>query len=156
MSELAGCPPLYSPRAPCCRLSNEKPSAIFRLRGNFSSQSSDTHAVFSGASTPIADVSPQGVTAMLGLSIEPLDQILQQVAGLPSAQLAPRRDLAADATKMAERIVKHLFNYISGFAGGSALTPDVAIPMGTIVRWYETFVSKIRNSGVGFLENQES
>lgn len=135
-------------------LSNEKPSAIFRLRGNFSSQTSETQAVFSGASTPIADVTPHGVTAMLGLAIEPLDQIMQEVAALPS-QVATRRDPVADATLMAERIVKHLFNYISGFAGGSSLTPDVTIPLGTIIRWYETFVSKVKNSGVGFLENPE-
>ena len=137
------------------RLSNEKPSAIFRLRGNFSSQSSGSHAVFSGASTPIADVSPQGVTALLGLAIEPLDDIMRQVSSLPSA-VAPRRDPAADTTLLAERIVKHLFNYISGFAGGNALTPEVTIPIGTIVRWYESFMSKVRNSGIGFLENQES
>ena len=137
------------------RLSNDKPSAIFRLRGNFQAQSSDTHAVFSGASTPVADVTPHGVTAMLGLSIEPLDSIMQQVSNLPSA-VAPRSNPVSEATLMAERIVKHLFNYISGFAGGSALTPDVAIPLGTIIRWYENFVSKVKNSGVGFLENQES
>ena len=137
------------------RLSNDKPSAIFRLRGNFQAQHSDAHAVFSGWSTPVADVTPHGVTAMLGLSIEPLDSIMQQVANLPSA-LAPKSNPASDATLLAERIVKHLFNYISGFAGGSALTPDVAVPLGTIIRWYESFISKVKNSGVGFLENQES
>lgn len=104
---------------------------------------------------------------MLGLAIEPLDQIAQQLANLPPSSAAPRNNNtnnnisnsllpAADATLLAERIVKHLFNYLSGFAGGSALTPDVAVPIGTIIRWYESFVSKVKNSGVGFLENQES
>ena len=51
--------------------------------------------------------------------------------------------------------MKHLFNYLAGFATGGPLTPDVAIPMGTIVRWYEAFVVKVKNSGIGFLENQE-
>lgn len=91
---------------------------------------------------------------MLGLAIEPLDQIVQQVSSLPS-QVSTRRDPVADATLMAERIVKHLFNYISGFAGGSALTPEVTIPLGAIIRWYESFVSKVKNSGVGFLESSE-
>ena len=136
------------------RLSNEKPSAIFRLRGNFSASSSETHAVFSGASTPVADVTPQGVTAILGLAIEPLPQILAEVSVLPSA-VAPKRDPIADATLLAERIVKHLFNYLAGFAGGNPLTPDSAVPMGMIVRWYESFSQKVRNNGVGFLENQE-
>ena len=138
------------------RLSNEKPSAIFRLRGNFTSQSSTgSHAVFSGASTPVADVSLQGVTALLGLAIEPLDDIMRQVSSLPSA-VATRRDPTAEATLLAENIVKHLFNYLSGFAGGGPLTPEVTIPIGTIVRWYESFVSKVKNSGIGFLENQNS
>ncbi|KAI0757884.1 hypothetical protein BC629DRAFT_1552792 [Irpex lacteus] len=136
-------------------LSNEKPSAIFRLRGNFSSQgSSSAQAVFSGASTPVADVSLHGVTALLGLAIEPLPQIMQEVASLQQGQVAQRNN-STDATVLAERIVKHLFNYLSGFASGGPLTPDVAIPMGTIVRWYGSFISKIKNSGIGFLENQE-
>ncbi|KAI0342219.1 DUF775-domain-containing protein [Trametopsis cervina] len=136
-------------------LSNEKPSAIFRLRGNFSAQSSsNAQAVFSGASTPIADVSPSGVTALLGLAIEPLPQIMQEVASLQQP-VVPKPQLP-DASILAERIVKHLFNYLSGFASSGPLTPDVAIPMGTIIRWYESFTSKIRNSGIGFLENQEA
>ncbi|PSR72143.1 hypothetical protein PHLCEN_2v11991 [Hermanssonia centrifuga] len=136
-------------------LSNEKPSAIFRLRGNFTSQSSDKQAVFSGASTPVADVTPQGVTAILGLAIEPLSQIMQEIASLPS-MVAPKSNPAADATLLAERIVKHLFNYLSGFASGGPLTPESAVPMGMIVKWYEAFISKVRNSGAAFLENQES
>ena len=51
--------------------------------------------------------------------------------------------------------MKHLFNYLAGFATGGPLNPDVAIPMGTIVRRYEAFVVKVKNSGIGFLENQE-
>lgn len=136
------------------RLSNDKPSAIFRLRGNFAASSSETHAVFSGVSTPIADVTPHGVQAILGLAIEPLPQILAEVAALPSA-VAQKRDPATDATLLAERTVKHLFNYLSGFAQGGTLTPESAVPMGMIVRWYDSFVSKVRNSGIGFLENLE-
>lgn len=101
-------------------------------------------------------MSPQGVTALLGLAIEPLSQIMQEVGSLQPSQVAPKSNPAADATVLAERIVKHLFNYLSGFASGGALTPDVAVPMGTVIRWYESFTSKIRNSGIGFLENQES
>ena len=146
----ARCPTRLYPH----RLSNEKPSAIFRLRGNFTSQSSESHAVFmSGANTPVADVTPHGVTAVLGLAIEPIPQILSEVAALPSA--VSQKNAVAEATLFAERIVKHLFNYLSGFASGNPLSPESAIPMGMIVRWYESFVSKVRNSGIGFLENQE-
>ncbi|KAI0089584.1 hypothetical protein BDY19DRAFT_111343 [Irpex rosettiformis] len=137
-------------------LSNDKPSAIFRLRGNFSSQTSaSAQSIFSGVSTPTADVSPHGVTALLGLAIEPLPQIMQEINVLQQGLLAQRGSPVADVTLLAERIVKHLFNYLAGFAIGGPLTPDVAVPMGTIVRWYESFISKVRNSGIGFLENQE-
>ncbi|TCD64158.1 hypothetical protein EIP91_004471 [Steccherinum ochraceum] len=128
-------------------LSNEKPSAIFRLRGTFTSQSANAHAhaTFTAAAS-------SGVTAILGLSIEPLSQISQQVAVLPSA-VATRNTGAPDATLLAERVVKHLFNYISGFVSGGAVTQETAVPMAVIARWYDNFLTKVRAGGVGFLEN---
>ena len=57
-----------------------------------------------------------------------------------------------DPTVLAERIVKHLFNYVSGFTGGSGMSPDVAVPMSVIAKWHESFMGKIRAGGVGFLE----
>ncbi|KAI0365020.1 DUF775-domain-containing protein [Pilatotrama ljubarskyi] len=135
-------------------LSNEKPSAIFRLRGTYSAQTTNTHAVFSGAAS---DASSSDVTAFLGLSIEPLTQVMQEVSNLPSAVAKAANNPAADATLMAERIVKHLFNYVSSFVGGNptALSPDFLIPMGVIAKWYENFMSKVRNTGIGFLEREE-
>jgi protein Hikeshi len=136
------------------RLSNEKPSAIFRLRGNFVSQSSSSQAAFSNPMQPATGTS--GVTAVLGISIEPLPHILEQVSTLPSAvsKLPPA---LSDATLLAEKIVKHLFNYVSGFVSGSgsSLSPDSMVPMSLIARWYESFLSKARAGGVGFLDRQE-
>lgn len=136
----------------CLRLSNEKPSAIFRLRGTFTAQSTDAHAVFTGAAP-----STSNLTAILGLSIEPLPQIMQEVSALSSAVARPPAPSAADATLLAERIVKHLFNYLSSFVGGNpnAMAPDMMIPMGMVAKWYESFMGKVRNSGIGFLERQE-
>jgi len=137
-------------------LSNDKPSAIFRLKGTFSAQTAlntTAHAVFSGA----AGIPQQGgVTAILGISIEPLSNVHQQISSLPSA-IATRstNNPSADPTILAERIVKHLFNYISGFVSGGAVTPESAVPMAVIARWYDSFMGKIRAGGVGFLENQE-
>ncbi|KAI0640426.1 DUF775-domain-containing protein [Trametes meyenii] len=135
-------------------LSNEKPSAIFRLRGNYSAQTTNAHAVFSGAAS---DAAPSDVTAFVGLSIEPLTQIMQEVASLPSAVAKVNTNPAADATLLAERIVKHLFNYVSSFVGGnpSTLSPDFLVPMGVIAKWYESFMTKVRNTGTGFLEREE-
>ncbi|KAI0752888.1 DUF775-domain-containing protein [Daedaleopsis nitida] len=134
-------------------LSNEKPSAIFRLRGTYSAQTTDTHAVFTGAAS---DAALSDVTAFLGISVEPLQQIMQEVALLPSA-VARNGNTPPDATLMAERVVKNLFNYVSSFVGGNptAISPDLMIPMSMIAKWYENFITKVRNSGTGFLERQE-
>ncbi|KAJ7173057.1 hypothetical protein C8R43DRAFT_679815 [Mycena crocata] len=131
-------------------LSNEKPSAIFRLRGTFTPQttaSMATHSAFSASGAQ--DPQTSQVTAILGLSIEPLTDIATQLSNVVSKP-EPASGLR-DPTVLAERTVKHLFNYVSGFTGGS-VTPDVAVPMTLIVKWYESFIGKIRNGGVGFLD----
>jgi hypothetical protein len=91
------------------------------------------------------------VTAILGLAVEPLPAIAAQLAALPAASTANAVAPLRDPTLLAERVVKHLFNYVSGFTGGS-VGADVVVPMGLIVKWYESFVGKVRNGGVGFLE----
>jgi len=57
---------------------------------------------------------------------------------------------------MAERIVKHLFNFISGFVGGTGgVTPELAVPMSLIARWYDGFLAKVKAGGTSFLERVE-
>ncbi|KAJ6624759.1 hypothetical protein B0H10DRAFT_718115 [Mycena sp. CBHHK59/15] len=138
-------------------LSNDKPSAIFRLRGTYT-PALPTHSPFATPLSPssgaLISSSTPDVTAILGLSIEPLPDIAAQLATLPHAK-AP----APDAAHLAERIVAHLFNYVSGFApvgqGQGQGQADTAVPMALIVRWYESFLGKVRNGGVGFLERGE-
>jgi len=62
-----------------------------------------------------------------------------------------------DAALLAERIIKHLLNYLSSFIGGGMgmLTSDSSIPMGVIAQWYERFTTKLRTGGVGFLERDD-
>ncbi|KAL0946292.1 hypothetical protein HGRIS_012541 [Hohenbuehelia grisea] len=135
-------------------LSNDKPSAIFRLRGSFTSNATmaNPHAFTSGASALGADPSSD-VTAVLGLAMEPLAEIQQQISGLPMAIAKPAQDITKDTAALAERVVKHLFNYISSFlSGGASVAPDVAVPMSIIAKWYESFVAKLRAGGVGFLD----
>ncbi len=56
---------------------------------------------------------------------------------------------------LAERVVKHLINYISGFASGGAVNSNTMIPMNLIERWYEVFIGKLKAGGPGFLERGE-
>lgn len=151
------------PFPPRNRVSNDKPSAIFRLRGTFSSSSaSAAQTRFSSYSTSESELNTtQDVvtTAILGLSIEPLQQIQYQMSSTTTGSAAgslvvTKPDIAKDPTFLAERIVKHLFNYISGFLG-DGLGPDVMIPMALIARWYESFLGKVKAGGVGFLERGE-
>jgi len=135
-------------------LSNDKPSAIFRLRGTFSAQSSHDTLFSPDAMSDAPDAPAADVTAVLGIAIEPLASI---ATALPStvAKQSQSGSPQADATLLAERIVKHLFNYIAGFVGGTGLSPESLVPMSVVARWYEVFIGKVRNGGIGFLENQE-
>ncbi|KAF8062441.1 inositol metabolism protein Opi10 [Lyophyllum atratum] len=142
-----------------CRISNEKPSAIFRLRGTFNQPSSSTsHTAFSSTSpTQPTTTTTNDVTAVLGLSIEPLPQIQAQLATLPTTMARAGGEgngVGKDPTLLAERIVKHLFNYVAGFVGGG-VSPELAVPMNVIVKWYESFMGKVRAGGVGFLERED-
>jgi len=137
-------------------LSNDKPSAIFRLRGTFSSQSTFNHASFQGAVDP--SVATGDTTAILGISVEPLVDIQTQLSSLPSALVKPQS--APDATLLAEKIVKHLFNYMSSFVSGSGgsssvLARDSYVQMGVVTKWYENFMNKVRSVGIGFLDKQD-
>jgi hypothetical protein len=137
------------------RLSNEKPSAIFRLRGTYNptTSTSTAHAAFSGP--PLAQAATD-VTAILGIAIEPLDQIGQALSTQSSAvTAAPAASM--DPGTLAEKIVKHMFNYVSGFGGdgGANVSQDTMVPMGVIVKWYENFINKLRSRGAGFLQNEE-
>ncbi|KAI0267396.1 DUF775-domain-containing protein [Gloeopeniophorella convolvens] len=134
-------------------LSNEKPSAIFRLRGSFMSQSSLSQAAFSN---PAPSANDTGVMAVLGISIEPLLQIMEQVGSLQSSVSKPAPALP-EPTLLAEKIVKNLFNYVSGFVSGSGASfgPDSVVPMNLIARWYDNFMSKTRAVGIQFLDRQE-
>ncbi|KAF8812816.1 DUF775-domain-containing protein [Phlegmacium glaucopus] len=142
-------------------LSNEKPSAIFRLRGTFTP--SNPNSTITAAQTAFSTTSQnpfqqqsQDVTAILGLSIEPLSDITMQVQSLPSSLVKPGVDLTRDPTMLAERIVKHLFNYISGFMGdGGMISPQAMVPVNLIAKWYENFLNKVKAGGVGFLERDD-
>jgi hypothetical protein len=145
-------------------LSNEKPSAIFRLRSTFSSMSNPA----SGMSTPSAFTSAAStttgdVTAILGFAVEPVETVAAQIAALPAASINAtlNANVASAMTKqvdlgaLAERIARHLLNYVSGFVPSGGMGPDSMVPMGIVAKWYENFTGKLRAGGTGFLEREE-
>ncbi|KAG8864564.1 hypothetical protein FRB96_005067 [Tulasnella sp. 330] len=123
-------------------LSNDKPSAVFRIRGI------DPNGEQQGANSD--------VNAILGISVEPIDSVLAQVASMhqPGSYVnANAMSRIADPTFLAERIVRHLFIHLSSFE--SNLGPQTMIPMGVIQRWYDNLVSKLRAGGAGFLTRED-
>lgn len=125
-------------------VSNEKPSAIFRLRG-----AGTDNQPTSGMAMP-----PEDITATLGISIEPVDVVQAQVAAArssgSSAQPSATTNLT-DPVVLAERIVKHLFNHLSSFE--MQVGPQTVVPLGVIQKWYDALVHKLKAGGAGFLMN---
>lgn len=123
-------------------LRNDKPSAIFRIRG--SAPSGET---------------PQ--TATLGISIEPDQLVDQQLATLPSSapkQLtsgpssgtAPHQGAEAAAQTLAPQIAKNAFDYLSSFAPDSA---PQTVPL--LQKWIQQLERKLKAQGPDFLFKQE-
>ncbi|KAJ1730265.1 hypothetical protein LPJ61_003105 [Coemansia biformis] len=125
-------------------LSNEKPSAIFRLKA---------------AGAAGADGAP-GASAELGISIEPIQAVEQQVQ--QHAPPAPQALVAASsaaaglplqaARQLAERTLQSLYNYATSFATrpdasmgllGSGAAVQV-LPVKVFDDWYRSFASKIQ------------
>lgn len=137
---------------PLSRLSNDKPSAIFRLRGTFAPGTNAGPVAFAGGVNPTVG---GDVAAILGIAIEPLSQISQTLPDPGTTNgdgfvVAAAR--AADPGYLAEKIVKHLFNFVSSFAGTGTVDENTLVPMGAIARWYEGFRTKLKNVGPGFLD----
>jgi hypothetical protein len=135
------------------RLSNEKPSAIFRLRAPQSSVYADS----SNASFASHAQGQEDQKAFLGLSLEPLHTLLSlptpaSTASTISNVLVPggagpaAANNAAVATSLAPLIAQNLFSYLSSFSS------SLSVPEEVIRKWYENFVSRVSRSGIGFLE----
>ena len=116
----------------------------------------------------MADASMTGdAHALLGISIETVSSAVAQCASLPSTGVASNAQFQSsglsgaiarsiDPTTLAEKVVKHLFNYVSSFvSGGGGLSPETYVPLTAITKWYETFLGKVKAGGIGFLERED-
>ncbi|KAG9076924.1 hypothetical protein FS749_011232 [Ceratobasidium sp. UAMH 11750] len=140
-------------------LSNEKPSAVFRLRGTYAAAHHQSHSTISSA-TAAMNTASDNVTAVLGIAVEPIPAVEAQIASSADNRIvkagAAGGSTLSDPAALAERVVKHLFTYLSSFVSDpGSLSPETVVPLNIIRRWYDSFLTKIRSGGVGFLENQE-
>nr|CAG4646558.1 EOG090X0D82 [Macrothrix elegans] len=116
-------------------LSNNKPSAIFRITGLKKSSSL--------ISTPFG-IQQANIHhhAQIGISVEPLEQI----ANL-SPSVATEPSNTSTFIEFSEKMVNNLFNYVASFAlTQSQMVPnptETFIPMSSLRNWYTNFLRKL-------------
>lgn len=133
-------------------LSNEKPSAIFKLSNltksnllleneNIMGLLDSQVPVFNYAQDPIARV------AQIGISIEPIDTVLQMVPATDTS--------ASNITSLIafmNKTVESLFNYCSSYArpisqycSAMDLTPETQlVPLQSVQSWYESYIKRLQ------------
>ncbi|KAJ1832508.1 hypothetical protein LPJ63_003481 [Coemansia sp. RSA 2711] len=136
-------------------LSNDKPSAIFRLKSAAGSE----------------DMGIAGSNAELGISIEPIPAIEQQMqqqqphqgnALVPAAASQQTGAVSAQLAKQfAERTLQNLYDYVTSFAtkpdasmgmfGSGA--PVQVLPVKVFEDWYNAFLRKLQRDPVAAMPN---
>lgn len=109
-------------------LSAEKPSALFRFRWP-------------------QDALQRDLSAQLGISLEPMDVILQKEA----ERLAERRDPTAGASaelvnRLGMKLMSNLYNFLTSHAASVPGLPGQWIPATVIDRWLQSFEERVRNN----------
>ncbi|KAK9897963.1 DUF775-domain-containing protein [Cystobasidium minutum MCA 4210] len=151
-------------------LSNEKPSAIFKLKGVVPSSSGP--ALSFGQDSASA-TSP---SANIGISCDPIDAVQAQIATLQSSNssassannpgaLVSVRNNPNEVLTIALKCAKNFLNYLSSFVAqsapsGSSLHAILQDPsaqsalLGLCERWYKNLETKTRN-GVDWLNREQ-
>lgn len=111
-------------------ISNEKPSAIFRITKLKQSAGDVVPTGFGFSQSIVSKV------AQIGISIEPLSQISQMT---PAVSSTFNDNFAAFTTRTAE----HLFNFVSSFAKTLPGTTEQVVPLLAIQQWYQNYSRKL-------------
>lgn len=135
------------------RLSNEKPSAIFRLK------------------TKEAAVNnmQMSTSATLGISIEPIEVVQRELATLnqsttSSALVKPGVNVS-QVGEMAGRVLENLYNYCTSFATQNLpvnaiplgqLTENGYLPLKTFQTWYENLSRKLASNPNYLIEDKSA
>lgn len=112
-------------------ITNDKPSAIFKISGLKAEGEGGAHPFGTAASA-----SPS--VAQVGVSVEPLEQLAQQVP-VSSAAVST----VDSFRQFAQRTLESLYNFAASFAVTQAqMTPnpgETFIPSSCVLKWYENF-----------------
>jgi hypothetical protein len=122
------------------QISNQKPSAIFKISSLKTADDIDDNQIHFG------DVShQQSHLAQIGISVEPLEQLAQQV---PITQAtAPSLPAFVEFTA---KMLESFFNYASSFAvTQSQMNPnpnETFVPLSTLKTWFENFQRRLQQN----------
>ncbi|XP_028811000.1 protein Hikeshi [Denticeps clupeoides] len=112
-------------------ITNEKPSAIFKITGLKAGE---------GVAHPFGTMAapPAPSMAQVGVSVESLDQLAQQTP-VSSAAVST----VDSFTQFTQKMLDSLYNFTSSFALSQAqMTPnpsEMFVPVSSVIKWYDNF-----------------
>lgn len=114
-------------------ITNDKPSAIFKISGLKAGV---------GGSHPFGAMAPPSSVAQVGVSVEALELLAQQIPA--SSAAVSTVDSFLDFT---QKMLDNLYNFASSFAVSQAqMAPnptETFIPSSCILKWYENFQRRL-------------
>lgn len=117
-------------------ITNDKPSAIFKISGL---KAGDGDAAHPFGALPS---SPCGSAAQVGVSVEALDQLAQQIPVAGAAVSSVDSFL-----QFTQKMLDSLYNFASSFAVSQAqMAPNPSetfIPSSCVLKWYESFQRRL-------------
>lgn len=143
-------------------IANDKQSAVFKVNASSTSSSvgtavgaGDDDMVDAATALPAAAIPPLGgPNIVLGISVEPIGNIQAQLANLTNRPSTTQTENSATALVkhqpqqtpiatriLAQRIIKNAFNFLSGFAGGTA--GSEVVPLKSFQDWWTKFEKRI-------------
>ncbi|XP_059173031.1 protein OPI10 homolog [Physella acuta] len=121
-------------------ISNQKPSAIYKISSLKTPDNDDNQIHFGDMSHQ------QSHLAQIGISVEPLDQLAQQV---PASQVNASTS-ASTFMEFATKMLENFFNFSSSFAvTQSQMTPNLSetyVPLSTLKNWFENFQRRLQQN----------
>ncbi|CAN9501937.1 unnamed protein product [Ophioblennius macclurei] len=121
-------------------ITNDKPSAIFKISGLRAAEDGSARA----AANPFGTVQSAacGTVAQVGVSVEPLEQLAQQIPAAGAAVSSVDSFL-----HFTQKMLDSLYNFASSFAVSQAqMTPnptETFIPSSCVLKWYENFQRRL-------------
>eukprot|EP00042_Codosiga_hollandica_P030936 m.183458 g.183458 ORF g.183458 m.183458 type:complete len:208 (-) comp53499_c0_seq1:192-815(-) len=123
-------------------VSNEKPSAIFKLGKPRADTSAESQPFF--AVPQLADDAMAASTIQIGVAIEPIESLAQQTPA--STYTAPT---LSDLALFSQKMVEHLYNFAASFttsqaeAGRQVAMGESFFPISALTRWHQTILQRL-------------